>query len=255
MERRHAANRLESIVSLRFNVSQWIACGVGLDATEDQTAWVRGPAPQEINGHAQVTLPPLLRRRVTALGQMAFKAALDLSKLESARFIFCSRHGEFQRTLSILTALATAEPVSPAEFSLSVHNALAGLLSIAQHNTAGHTAIAAGAESFQAGLIEAASCLIDQPDQPVLLVYYDDALPIPYGELADSSETCLALAMLLTAAREEGEAIILELRACEESASADAAASKQARAFVRFLQSPKFESFGSGHFGWRRSGA
>lgn len=255
MERRHAANRLEPIVSLRFNVSQWIACGVGVDAAKDQTAWVRGPAPQETNGQAQVTLPPLLRRRVTALGQMAFKAALDLSKLEPARFIFCSRHGEFQRTLSILNALATAEPVSPAEFSLSVHNALAGLLSIAQHNTAGHTAIAAGADSFEAGLIEAAACLIDQPDQPVLLVYYDDALPAPYDELADSPETCLAFAMLLTSPREEGEAIILELRPRGVSVSTVASASKQALAFVRFLQSPVSESFGGEHFRWRRSRA
>src|SRR5277367_3542829 len=104
MERRHAANGLESIASLRFSVSQWIACGVGLDMAEDQTAWAKGSTLEAAEDHSQVTLPPLLRRRVTALGQMAFKAALDLPALESARFIFCSRHGEFQRTLNILTA-------------------------------------------------------------------------------------------------------------------------------------------------------
>jgi hypothetical protein len=254
MERSHAANGFESIVSLRFSVSEWIACGVGLDMAEAQTVWARGSTLEAAEDHSRVTLPLLLRRRVTALGQMAFRAALDLSAIDYARFIFCSRHGEFQRTLNILTALATREPVSPAEFSLSVHNALAGLLSIAKHNTAGHTAIAAGSDSFQAGLIEAASCLIDQPDQPVLLVYYDDALPAPYDELADSSEACLALALLLTPPHKDSGTIIVELRPRGVSASADASASKQALAFVRFLQSPASESFGGEHFRWRRSG-
>src|ERR1700677_3515966 len=158
MERPQAANGFESVVPLRFSVVQWIACAVGLDKPDDPVVWGSGSALEAAEDHPQATLPPLLRRRVTALGKMAFKAAFDLSALEPARFIFCSRHGEFQRTLSILTTLATGEAVSPAEFSLSVHNALAGLLSIAQHNTGGHTAIAAGADSFHAGLIEAASC-------------------------------------------------------------------------------------------------
>ena len=146
MERPQAANGFESVVPLRFSVVQWIACAVGLDKPDDPVVWESGSALEAAEDHSQATLPPLLRRRVTALGKMAFKAAFDLSALEPARFIFCSRHGEFQRTLSILTTLATGEAVSPAEFSLSVHNALAGLLSIAQHNTGGHTAIAAGAD-------------------------------------------------------------------------------------------------------------
>jgi len=255
MERRHGTNQFESSAPLRFSISQWLVCGAGLDTAEDQTAWVRGSAPAAAQDPSQVTLPPRLRRRVTALGQMAFKAALDLAAVEPPRFIFCSRHGEFQRTLSILTALAAGEPVSPAEFSLSVHNALAGLLSIAQHNTAGHAAIAAGADSFQAGLIEAVSCLIEQPDHPVLLVYYDDALPAPYDELADGSETCLALAMLLTSPHDESETIILELTPRGVVTAAPRPASKQALAFVHFLQSPTSAGSGGKHLRWRRSRA
>ena len=88
-------------------------------------------------------VPLLLRRRVSAIGQQALRAAWGLPAAAEARLIFASRHGEFSRTLSILDALANDQPVSPADFTLSVHHALAGLLSIAQRNRLGHTAIAA----------------------------------------------------------------------------------------------------------------
>ena len=135
-----------------------MACGPGRETQADWLAWAVGATVPAEPSRLPVALPAILRRRVTPVGQMAFRAACALSVPDAARFIFCSRHGEFQRTLGILTALATGEPVSPAEFSLSVHNALAGLLSIAWHNRAGHTTIAAGADSFGSALIEAASC-------------------------------------------------------------------------------------------------
>jgi len=43
-----------------------------------------------------------------------------------------------------MEGLVAGEGVSPAEFTLSVHHALVGLLSIAQSNRRGHTALAAG---------------------------------------------------------------------------------------------------------------
>ena len=129
----------------------------------------------------------MLRRRISTIGQMAFRASYALSEQRTARFIFCSRHGESDRTLRILQSLAAKEPISPADFSLSVHNALAGLLSIAWGNTAGHTAISAGADSFGYGLLEAVACLKEGPSDPVMLVYFDDLLPQPYDEVADSS--------------------------------------------------------------------
>ena len=128
---------------------------------------------------------------------MAFRASYALSEQRTARFIFCSRYGESDRTLRILHSLAAKEPISPADFSLSVHNALAGLLSIAWGNTAGHTAISAGADSFGYGLLEAIACLNEGSGEPVMLVYFDDLLPQPYDEVADGAETCVALAMLL----------------------------------------------------------
>src|SRR5689334_10839923 len=89
----------------------------------------------------------LLRRRVSEIGQRALRPAWCLSEGEP-KFVLASRNGEFGRTLGLLEALTEREPLSPAEFSLSVHHALIGLLSIARGNGAGHTALAAGADSF-----------------------------------------------------------------------------------------------------------
>ena len=219
-------------VEARFCVEQWMACGLGLESREQWLAWARGLAVTPETG-SSMTLPPLLRRRVTAMGQMALRASFDLSA-RPARFIFCSRHGEFQRTLNILLALAANEGVSPADFSLSVHNALAGLLSIARRNMAGHTTIAAGADSFRSGLIEATACLMERADEPVLLVYTDESLPEPYSEICEGDETCVALALLLTAPRPGHDHILLDLTT-KRPKDLPESATGQAVAFLRFL--------------------
>lgn len=218
----------------RLNVDQWMAFGLGLETQADWVAWAGGVAVAVETRGSPVALPMVLRRRVTPLGQSAFRAASMLSVPEGARFIFCSRHGEFDRTLGILTALATGEPVSPAEFSLSVHNALAGLLSIAWQNRAGHTTIAAGVDSFGSAMIEALACILERPDVPVLLVYLEDPLPKPYSEIADSEETRIALALVLTAPRHEGSDIVLNL-VRPANGRGSASASGQALSFLNFL--------------------
>jgi hypothetical protein len=150
----------------------------------------------------------MLRRRVSPLGQQALKAAWELVESASARLIFSSRHGEFGRTLSIMDSLVRQEDTSPADFTLSVHHALAGLLSIARGNHAGHTTVAAGSESLLYGLTEAAACLTEDPAKPVLLVYYDEPLPEPYSHFGRPGEESVALAAVLGA---DGEGLALRL--------------------------------------------
>ncbi len=145
-------------------------------------------------------VPLPLRRRVSPIGQAALRIAWALPQVERARFVFASRHGEFDRTLTMLDQLAAQDAPSPADFSLGVHNALPGLLSICAKNRRGHTALAAGIDSFGFGLMEAAACLLEQPENPVMLVYYDAALPHGYPDTAPPcAETTLALAIALVA--------------------------------------------------------
>jgi hypothetical protein len=128
----------------------------------------------ETGGAPSTTLPMMLRRRATLVGRAALSAAMGLPNVEEARYVLSSRHGELNRTLSILRCLVLKEPVSPADFSMSVHHGLAGLLSIALQNSKGHTAISAGPESFCYGLLEAAVCIVESPAEPVILIYYDE---------------------------------------------------------------------------------
>ena len=226
---------------LRFCVEDWMACGPGLETREDWKAWSRGVRNSQNDiANAGASLPTILRRRISIIGQMAFRASYALSEQRTARFIFCSRHGESDRTLRILQSLAAKEPISPADFSLSVHNALAGLLSIAWGNTAGHTAISAGADSFGYGLLEAVACLKEGPSDPVMLVYFDGLLPELYDELADTAETCVALAMLLKPPRNDGSELSLAFEPRNRAAKPQSA-SAQSLDFIRFMLSNEHE--------------
>src|ERR1700683_4203714 len=107
-----AANK--SFASARFRLIDWMACGPGLESREDWTAWLRDEELHKAEAvSVALTLPTMLRRRISVIGQMAFRASYALLENRIARFIFCSRHGEFQRTLNILKSLAPPAPRSP----------------------------------------------------------------------------------------------------------------------------------------------
>jgi hypothetical protein len=226
----------------RFCVEDWMACAPGLETRQDWIAWSRGARnPQTDSAQAAASLPQILRRRISNVGQMAFRASYGLSEQRTARFVFCSRYGESDRTLRILHSLAAKEPISPADFSLSVHNALAGLLSIAWANTAGHTAISAGADSFGYGLLEAVACLKEGSSEPVMLVYFDDVLPQPYDEVTDGTESCVALAMLLKPPGDDGREFTLTHEPRNRGAKTQSA-SAQSLDFIRFMLSNERET-------------
>jgi hypothetical protein len=240
----------------RLHILDWMARMPGLETRRQWAAWARGdepgPALPDEAGGAGV-MPKMLRRRLGPMGQMAIAAIDAMAPLPPARYLFCSRHGEFHRSLGLLDAIARRQPVSPAEFSMSVHNALVGLLSIATKDMAGHTAIAAGKDSLAWGLVEAASCLAADPAQPVLLIYHDEDLPPPYAGFNAPGGATLALAVLLGAS---GGGETIDMTA--ERADGDPAAStvKQALDLLRFLASGEAErrSIGVGtRLDWRRA--
>ena len=170
---------------MRLFVSDWAESGPSSNVVLSD-----GSTKEEV-------LPLSIRRRVTALGRQVLSTSLALiPEGEIPRLVFSSRHGEYGRTLGILQSLATTGEVSPAEFSMSVHHALAGLLSIHTNNTSGHTAIAAGPDSFGYGLLEAA--LAAQEDQaPSLFVYYDEPIDQIYSGVVDDFINPIIIAILL----------------------------------------------------------
>lgn len=175
------------VLGLRVSVAGW-------------AGWI-GPGEEMVLGGALSERPPLpasLRRRVTAIGRKALEAAWAVLPTDGApRLVLASRHGEYTRTFGLLVSLDQDGEVSPAEFSLAVHHALAGLLSIATGNREGHTAVSAGRDSFGYGLLEAATFVAEQ-SIPALLFYYDEPLPTEYVPVVAHDFTVpMVLAMLL----------------------------------------------------------
>jgi hypothetical protein len=128
--------------------------------------------------------------------------------------------------------LARDDGVSPTDFTLSVHHALIGLLSIAQGNRLGHTAVASGAESFCYGLIEALACLKEKPNVPVMLIHCDDLLPQPFSHFNEAGETPIAIALLI-ANEGDGEVVEFSLKPSPNSSHL----SRYANDFLQFIGS------------------
>jgi hypothetical protein len=223
------------MAALTFHVETW-------------TAWRGAPGGGEADAAA---LPASLRRRVGSLGRQALAAAWKVMPDPAPRFVFSSRHGEYDRTLRLLETLIADGEVSPADFSLSVHHGLAGLLSIATGNHEGHTAIAAGPDSFGYGLLDAAACAAETPDRPVLLVHFDEPLPPLYRDALDDDEQApVAVALALRAAG-EGTALSIEAEPSEDGRRGVGLAA----AFIDFLASSDREAAAAGGrmtWRWRR---
>ena len=214
------------------------------------------PLRQGPEGARDAVVPTLLRRRVSPIGQLALRAAFQAGGGQQPRFVFCSRHGEFDRTVSLLRSIVAREPVSPADFSLSVHNALAGLLSIATKNPRGHTAIAAGHDSFGYGMLEGALCLASATDEKVLVVYFDAPLPESYAGIGDDSAAPFAVALLLAQGDGGGADIVMSFTP-QEGAPASLPSDRDAGDIIAFLGAQRPELAIDGHqmsWRWARAG-
>ena len=199
--------------------------------------------------------PASLRRRITPIGRTALAAAWSMVGLaEGPRIIFSSRHGEYARSYGLLQSIAESGEVSPSEFSLSVHHALVGLLSIATVNRAGHTAIAAGPESFGYGLLEAVASANDDGG-PVLFVHFDAPLPDAYETVAAFFPEPAVVGLLITPShRGAGEEMALAVGPA--AGNGCAGGESLAVHFVDFLngRSPDGEAEGERlRWRWRRA--
>ncbi len=156
-------------MSVTFSISRWSAWGAGVETCSESLK-----KPSEAANVKQ--LPMMLRRRLSGLGRRVMGVVHDLGDVHDLPMVFSSRYGESVQTVKLLQSLSYCEPLSPTIFSTSVHNGLAGLLSIILKNTQSHTAVSAGSASFCNGLLEACAMLHLNPDTPVLFVHYDEPL-------------------------------------------------------------------------------
>jgi len=181
-----------------FSIAGYAAWAPGLETPEAWDAWASAPFDIDMGGEPGVKqMPAMLRRRAGFLGKMALEVAYRCTDGKTGiPAVFCSRHGDVARAVELLTDLDAGSPLSPASFGLAVHNASAGLFSIARDDRGNHLALAGGASSIEHAVIEACGLLADGAPE-VLLVAYDTVLPAPFAPYQDCREQPHAWAWLL----------------------------------------------------------
>lgn len=146
----------------------------------------------------QITLiDAIQRRRLSALAKASIGVMHECAgSVQDYQVVYASRHGELARTTGLLNQLAEGEDVSPIGFSLAVLNGTAGVFSIATGNRAPSSAISAGPQTFEMGLLEA-SVQAKLSSRPVLFVYADAPVPEIYGNQTHDASPLHAIALLL----------------------------------------------------------
>jgi hypothetical protein len=185
-------------------------------------------------------IPPMLRRRLSPLGKMAVSVAWPLLRATPAMpSLFCSRHGELERTASMLRELAAGQALSPTHFSLSVHNAIGGVFSIAREDRSAISALAVGDEGFSEALLEARLIAAEQHSAEALCLIYDAPPPSVYQEFGHGPQWPYAVALVVSPADPNSVLTVSLAREGGESKKPGALPGQpgepQALTFIRFL--------------------
>ena len=138
-------------------------------------------------------VPPMERRRLTGVERAALSVAWQVYPHgEQIPVVFASRWGEIGTTLKLMRQMHDEGEMSPAGFSNSVHNAAPGHFSLLTKDKAPYTAIAAGPDSYDMGLLEAST----YPGK-VLFVYAEEATPEMYRPHFPDVLSAHAVALLI----------------------------------------------------------
>lgn len=217
----------------RIYIQNWSAWTPNLKSKGNWQLWANNQATNSFSDDLNISdVPAMLRRRLSNLGKMAIACANDTEQnIPQRPSLFCSRHGELVRSVGLLTSLAQGELLSPTHFSLSVHNAIGGMLSINKKDHSNITAIAAAENMIPTALLEAQLIMQEQSCDEILCVIYDDLIPEPYAEHTTTPDQAHALALVLS---NKASDIALNLSITQESAN-KIHNEPQALTFIRFL--------------------
>jgi len=235
-------------VGICFSVLDWAAWGPGLTRNDAWTSWAAGPCPLPA-GEDRPDLPevaPMMRRRLDRLGRMALQVAYrsQASAATPCPIIYASRHGSVHSSVEMLAALAAQQPLSPTVFSMSVHNAIGALYSIARGDPQLYTAVAAGRSTVEAAFVEAGALLAEGVPE-VMVVVYDEPLPALFASFGDEPQAPYAWACRLGPGP-------MQLRWHEEAGAATPEDLPHGLSVLRFLlgDAPQLD-FADGQRGWQ----
>lgn len=206
-------------MQIDFVIDSWAAYAPGMTAAGQWKNWATKPClPRMETAPAPAPvadMPALLRRRLGPLGRMAAQVAFEcLHSKPEMPVIFSSRYGDIVRSLDLLCDYSRGEPVSAADFALSVHNSIGAVISIARKDVGHYSSVAGGDASAAAGVVEAVGLLDDGAPQ-VMLVHYDTGLPGDHAAFTDEplagADTGYAWAWCLRSPPPTGARLSLQL--------------------------------------------
>jgi len=242
-------------MQFRFQVVDWWAWSGERASRQAWIDWAlrddgANPSRRPSDDRAPIEVPMNIRRRLGPLLRLALAHAAALDRAKDATIVTCSRHGDFQRTMRVIDSILGGSEVSPTDFALSVHNGLAGVLSLVLENRNGHTAVAAGPDSFAFGLLEALS-VQREAARPALLLFADEPMPSIYAGMIEPDEPAFAAAFVLDAgAGAPAHGPMFELEMTEGDGSSDGSAC-QAECFLRAIIGGTAGEAGGARMGWR----
>ncbi len=215
--------KANSSLSWRVRAPIWEAWGPGLESRSDWKRWLnsnrdlpRGKAEPEC-----VSVPPRLRRRCGLLDRMVLEVSLRACRLaglspDSPHLVLVSRHGKIEALGRLLEMLAGDEPLSPTQFSNSVHHTPVGFLALSAENRGVIRTLSAGEHGLACGCLESLMLLRRGAGSHVLLLVADELPPPPFAAQAPHPEFPFAAALLWEAG-EGSDSVELALEPASES--------------------------------------
>lgn len=229
-------------------VSNWDCWAPNCSGTRAWQDWEDGKTQPQ--GYDQPTLKnvkPILRRRLSTLARGAFLVGSNcLGESTNTATVFASCNGQLTQSNKLLEDLACDAALSPAAFSLSVHNGIAGLFTMAFGLKNTSLTLAVGREGIGAPLLEAIALLTEPQIDDVLLVLFDDALDPVNKPIEPFLTHPIAMAINFTKKKTQHQISIAKRNAPPQPTSTTLGLGEQMRGVINFLtrRSPKFALIG-----------
>lgn len=211
---------------LSFNIKAWFYWGAYYCTSEDLNE-------QTDKQHDLSSIPAMQRRRLPEVAKRLHQFAQQMAD-ENTPVIYASHNGEIAQTLAIIRSFE--HEVSPAKFSLSVHNAIAGLLSVLHNNTQSYQAIDSLSGLLESALVEGAGLLTQYPK--VAIVYYDEDLPLEFMSADATAPRPLTRVFAMTMTQGQDYNITKITPASPQAPDAVISEFNAVNAVVDFLRSP-----------------
>jgi hypothetical protein len=187
------------MINKSFNIPQWAAWAPGLNTPAQWRQWAAKPElPSEKADIKTPSIPAISRRRCSKLAKISIELASQATTTINPDYsIFCSQHGDLSSTEKLMADICQQQPLSPTQFTQSVHNSAVGLYTILNKQQSNSTFISAGKNTFKMALIEALAWLNQYENNRVLLVMAETYFPDLYKDLGISPEHEYGVAFVL----------------------------------------------------------